>query len=286
MTPRDTWNIRLAAAGWRQPETIGDYALPDTSRFAPTKDALCPFIFDRQGRMLPEIRSTVLAYLDSFWIPKYGEWRLWAHVYLAGSLASYWWGKLDFDVLVGVNTPLFEKLHPEFRGMSDVECCKYLTDELRPLKQDNFSFPSYRNPDQSLVTELTIYVNAGAYDIRNLKPYAAYSIDEDRWAVHPMRMGKSWGSHQFAHNFWVRMQLLADSYKAILALPEPLRASRAAQAYEELHKGRNDAYGPQGVGLFDPRSIAWTLMSEWGILGPLIEAAHRHTAVLYEADRH
>lgn len=286
---------------WRLPTEIRGYPLPIGGQFAPTQASLDPDLFDHQEQMHPWIRGSLMAILEAFWRPRYGDWRPWTRIYLAGSLASYWHATLDFDTLVGVDTHAMVRDHPEFGGMSDAEVCQALTHEfiteLDPLVKD-WSFPPepnlhrvmhalngpdvtdvYKSVPMTVVTglgpmEMTWYVNPAAYDIRAIKPYAAYDVTNDKWAVHPDKMAKSWGAHALGHSFWERMADVADSIKAALKLSEPARTSACLRIYDRIHTDRGQAFGPAGRGVTDPRSLQWIVLNRWGLLGPLEVAAH------------
>jgi hypothetical protein len=296
---RQAWGRQVEA--WRVPETIRGYPLPVGGQFAHTQDTLDPDLFDHNERMHPWIRDSLIDILEAFWRPRYGDWHSWTRIYLAGSLASYWWSTLDFDTLVGVDTHRFVRDHPEFGGMSDPEICQALTHEfileLDPLLKD-WSFPPepnlhrlmdtlngpdptdvYKSVPYTLVTgigpmEMTWYVNPSAYDIRVIKPYAAYDVTQDRWAVHPDKMSKTWGAHALGNVFWEHLADVADHIKAALALPEPERTAHCLSIYDAIHAARGKAFSPAGKGVTDPRSLQWIVLNRWGLLGPLEVAAH------------
>jgi hypothetical protein len=293
------WGRQVNA--WRVPTEIRGYPLPVGGQFAHSQDSLDPDLFDPSEKMWPWIRGSLMDILEAFWRPRYGEWQHWTRIYLAGSLASYWHSTLDFDTLVGVNTGAFVSEHPEFGGMSDAEVCQALTHEfiteLDPLITA-WSFPPepdlhrlmdtlggpdptpvYQSVPMTTVTglgpmEMTFYVNPAAYDIRVIRPYAAYDVTNDRWAVHPDRMAKSWGAGALSHAFWERMADLADQIKAALNLSEPARTSECLRIYDQIHSDRGQAFAPAGRGVTDPRSLQWIVLNRWGLLGPLEVAAH------------
>lgn len=298
---RQAWGKKVEA--WRVPDTIRGYPLPTGGQFAHSKPTLDPSVFDPNERMHPWIRKSLMAILDAFWGPRYGEdWAEWTRIYLAGSLASYWWSTPDFDTLVGLHTPVFVDRHPEFAGMSDHEVCQALNHEfileLDPLMKD-WSFPPADNLARLLQTlghpqaakpvydslshysiepfgpmEVTWYVNPASWDIRVIRPYAAYEVIADKWYVHPNRMDKAWGAHALDHAFWERMADVADEIKAALALPEPERTERCLEIYNRVHAARGDAFSQSGRGVTDPRSLQWIVLNRWGLLGPLEVAAH------------
>jgi hypothetical protein len=294
-----SWGRQVEA--WRVPTEFRGYPLPTGGQFAPSQHSLDPDLFDPDEKMWPWIRGSLMDILEAFWRPRYGDWRPWTRIYLAGSLASYWHATLDFDTLVGVDTHRLVRDHPEFGGMSDPEICNHLTHEfiteLDPLLKD-WSFPPepnlhrvmhrlggpdptdvYKSVPMTVVTglgpmEMTWYVNPSAYDIRVIKPYAAYDVTNQRWAVHPDKMSKTWGAHALGNSFWERVADVADSIKAALKLSEPARTSECLRIYDQVHTERGQAFSPAGRGVTDPRSLQWIVLNRWGLLGPLEVAAH------------
>lgn len=259
---RDRWS-RLS---WVEPNTIRGWPLPQGGQFARPKPNLDPDIFDSSEVMHPWIRDTVLNQIAGVW-NKYGDW--WSHsrVYLAGSLASYWWGTPDFDVLVGIEPRWWDKNQ---EGTHE-EICKRLTDEFRvTINSEAFTFPA--GPDGSrLTTEETFYVNADSYDIRNLKPYAAYELLSNTWYVHPSHMDKHWGPKMLPWAFWEHAANLADEGESVLDHGD---VAGAADLYDRLHSARNEAFSSRGMGLSDPRALLWVVMVRWGILGRLEMLIH------------
>lgn len=297
---RQVWASRVEA--WNLGDTIRGYPLPHGGQFAPPKDHLDPKLFDRDERLHPWIKATLEGFLFAFWSNRYPNWMYYTRIYLAGSLASYWWGTPDVDVLIGVDTKQMVHYHPEFQGVSDHEICSHLTQEfytgLDPYTE-SFTFPpapdfrrivkalggseaivekAYEVPADTQPlgpAEVTFYVNAGAYDIRAIRPYAAYDVSNDRWAVHPAQGDKHWNAKMLSYRFWSNMADSADAIKAALGVSDPVdRLARCQAEYERIHSARNEAFGPGGMGLTDPRSLQWIVMNRWGLLGQLEKALH------------
>lgn len=296
---QQTWAKRITA--WNEPDTIRGYPLPKGGQFAPSKKFLDPDIFNNQNIMHPWIRGAIIAILDAWWGPIYGDdWQTWTRIYLAGSLASYWWGTPDFDTLIGVNIPVFVKSHSEFKGMSEAEICTHLTQGfytgIDPLITD-FTFPPAQDT-QHIVSflggrpidaiyatvplgttpfgpmEVTFFVNKDSWDIRNIHPYAAYEMIENKWWVYPSIMGKTWGAQKLPHSFWEKMADLADEIKEALSTDDPTERQEDAQAiYDRIHGDRSKGFS-QGYGIGDLKSLQWVVLARWGLLGALEEAVH------------
>lgn len=297
---RQAWASRIQA--WNLGDTIRGYPIPTGGQFSRPKDHLDPKIFDRHERMHSWIREGILALLGAFWADRYPGWRDYTRVYLAGSLASYWWGTPDVDILVGVDSARLVEQHPQFSGLSDHEICAHLTQEfyvgIDPLIE-HFAFPpardlrsvcevlghpelaarAYENcPADAEVlgpAETTMYVNPGAYDIRAIKPYAAYCVSSDTWYVHPAQGDKHWNARMLSYRFWSQMADSADAIKAALAEPDPvMRLARCQAEYDRIHSARNEAFRESGQGLTDPRSLQWIVLNRWGLLGALEKELH------------
>jgi hypothetical protein len=207
------------------------------------------------------------------------------------------------DILIGVETSEWASRYPNFAGMSDHEICAHLTQEfyvgLDP-HTESFTFPPApdlkdivqllgASPSEDLgqayavppgveplgPAEMTFYVNAGAYDIRAIRPYAAYDVSRDIWAVHPAQGDKHWNAHMLSYRFWATMADSADAIKAALGVSDPaVRLARCQAEYERIHSARNEAFGPGGLGVTDPRSLQWIVLNRWGLLGQLEKAIH------------
>jgi hypothetical protein len=288
-------NLRIA---WSIPDNIRGYPLPRGGQFATPRASLDPDIFDQAEKMHPWIRESILGMLGAFWNDPYPGWQSWVRVYLAGSLASYWYGTPDFDVLIGVETS-----KTPLADLTDNEVCGFLTQEfyerLDPLTA-HFTFPpapdlhevitsvakvpeeenlsAYNVCPSDLVplgpVEITWYVNSASYDITRIRPYAAYEVISDKWVVHPPKMDKNWGPQSLSYTFWTKMADLADQIKAILVLPLTERLPAAQSIYDRLHSQRSKAFSAQGIGVTDPRALQWIVMERWGLLGSLELAIH------------
>ena len=263
----------MRTLAWRLPAEIGGYKLPKGAQFSPQKPMLDPAIFDGQEQVRPEVREWVLGTLNGFWQPLYGSWWLWANVYLAGSSASYWWeGDNDFDVLVGVSSPKLSRAHPEMAALAQDQpaLCAYFNGQFK----EGLDVEGAVVPGHSVPYDLTFYANPWSYDIRNIRPYAAYNLSEDRWSVHPAKLPAAFSAQSFPASFWQEVAKMADRVKDILALPEPERTEQATALLESLHHGRQLAYSPAGTGVFDQRQIMWLDLERQGLLQQLVLAVH------------
>lgn len=243
---------------------------PKERLFAPTKDGVDPRLFDADRKMLPWIRQEVLGEVADFYERHgYGSDAGWARVYLAGSQASEWYGNNDFDILVGINYPLFRASHPDLARLSDAEIGHRMNVGFANDFNDEQWHPRF---DPEHEWHRTGYVNKDSWDIREIKPYAAYNVTDDVWAVDPIDEPTG---HQFGPTEWYYFESMAEEVRQALALPEPQRSARAAQVWHFIHTDRSRAFGPHGSGLFDRGNALEKYLdqAESGIPGKSLMAA-------------
>lgn len=119
----------------------------------------------------------------------------------------------------------------------------------------------------------TFYCNPDSYDIREIKPYAAYDVTADAWAVKPPHL-PSWSIEDFpqGHSLVQECQGYAAVTRAILRMPEPYRAQQADALWRHLHGDRSRAFGPNGEGWYDSGNVIEKFMDQLGLWEPLAEA--------------
>ena len=231
-------------------------------------------------RLKPDVRQYVLTTLGDFWSPMYGtDWNAWSIVYFSGSEASEWTGpdlvgNNDFDVLIGVNYDAFREMNPDHAAESDQD----ITD----MFNDQFRAGLDKQTDQVMITiegrpegpfSNTWYVNPNSYDIVAIKPYAAYDVTNDKWAVHPPHL-PDWSINSFPPGVIDECRAAADLVKAILSLPEPMRTQQAYAYWQYMHGDRSRAFGPSGEGWYDPANVIEKWLDQTGLLKELINQIH------------
>lgn len=253
--------------------------LPRDHFFAPGEKGLDPRLFDENERMHPEVRQHLLSLLNGFWAPKYGDsWQTWARVYLAGSEASHWYGNGDLDILIGIDHEALHHHVDRFTGEPDSAIDEQLTDELRHgLNDDARMLPGPDGKDTG-PWENTWYVNPDSYDIRDIKPYAAYDITRDEWAVKPVEVPADFGPEKLPESTWDVFDALVKLIKAVGELPDGTREREGAALYDYLHADRHSAFGPEGTGLYDPANAVWKALDKapGKPLQQLIDWKHAH----------
>jgi GNAT superfamily N-acetyltransferase len=273
---------------------------PNQRLFAPTLTNLDPRLFDGE-RLRPEIRETIMNRIAAHWDGNYKNWREWSRVYLAGSAVSHWWADYnavshagepgldyhlndDLDTLIGIEYGGLLENHPEFLGVP----AKVISAELNKGLRENcnlddifFEVPSAEVPEWEWADtpqngkvkvgpwSATFYVNPNSYDIRIIKPYAAYDLTNDEWAVKPVEAAEG---HNFTPTEWYYFEGVAAEVMATLQLPEPARSNKAKHLWEFIHTNRNKAFRPDGQGVFDYRNVVEKYLDQLGLWQPLVNA--------------
>jgi GNAT superfamily N-acetyltransferase len=262
--------------------------LPRDHFFAPGEEGLDPRLFDSDDRMHPIVRQHLLSLLNAFWAPKYGDsWQSWARVYLAGSEASHWYGNGDLDILIGIDHDTARHFVDAFTGEPDNAIDEKLTDELRHGLNDDLRMLPGPDGKDTGPWENTWYVNPDSYDIRDIKPYAAYDITRDEWAVKPVEVPDDFGPEKLPESTWDVFDALQKLIGAIRELPDGVRDREGAALYDYLHADRHSAFGPEGSGLYDPANAVWKALDKAPDrpLQQLIDWKHAHDGVAAATDQ-
>jgi GNAT superfamily N-acetyltransferase len=285
--------IRRQAASTPVPNNTQPYVhehpwLPRDHFFAPGEKGLDPRLFDEQNRMHPIVRQHILSLLHGFWAPRYGDsWQSWARVYLAGSEASHFYGNGDLDILIGVDYARARDHAPALTSLSDEEISTHLTDELRHGLNDDARMLPGPDGKETGPWENTWYVNPDSYDIRDIKPYAAYDITRDEWAVEPVEVPDDFGPEKLPESTWDVFEALQKLIGAVRELPDGVREREGAALYDYLHADRHSAFGPEGSGLYDPANAVWKALDKAPDkpLQQLIDWKHAHDGVAAATDQ-
>lgn len=225
-----------------------------------------------------DVSNWVLGTLNGFWEPLYGPtWHGWARVYFAGSEASEWTsetleGNNDFDVLVGVAYAHARVYVPAFVPMTDVEITAHLNQQFRdaliPITDPSI-LTIEGKPEGPF--SVTWYVNQDSWDIRDIKPYAAYNVSADTWAVRPPHL-PDWSIKDFPPAAVAEARAVQAYVEAVLALPEPMRSQQADALWRHLHGDRSRAFSAQGEGWYDPGNMLEKWLDQAGLWEQLAEA--------------
>jgi hypothetical protein len=274
----DTWHQSCTEPS-HQP---GHTALLHRLAFTPTKRIYGPTHgLDRRlwsgDHLKHDVQVWILQTLNDFWKPVYGEtWHGWARVYFAGSEASEWTskelvGNNDFDILVGVNYEAARKFVPSWHEFSDEDITAVLNERFREglTPKTDPSVIEIEGNDEGPFS-VTWYVNQDSWDIRDIKPYAAYNVSADVWAVRPPHL-PDWSIKDFPKAFVAEARAVEAYVKAVLKLPEPMRAQQCDALWRHLHSDRSRAFSPQGEGWIDPGNALEKFLDQAGLWEQLAE---------------
>lgn len=241
-----------------------------SSMFSPAKGTLDPRLF-QGGKMHPEVREELLHHFYSK--IRYNRPQDWAHVWLAGSGASYQWSDqphADLDMMVGVDYPEFRAANGNFSGLTDDEISWVLNKYMRENLNDE---------DWHGTHEMTWYNNP--LDLRKLNPYAAYSLTDDDWHVQPSVTAplpygpNEFGDTQKAQEILNRYTRARESLQRRDLRPEVRKGhARSLQQalaqghalFEDIHGNRKLAFTPGGAGYGDPANVRWQTGKATGVV--------------------
>ena len=253
----------------------------ETSLFSTPQEHLDPRLF-RNGKIIPSVRSGVLAALYGHLNLLFSDAEAWTTVWLAGSGVSYQWAAqrtpADLDCLIGVDYIAFRRANTNLKSFSDREIAATINEGFRQLLH-----PQTSNFLGEF--ELTFYVNVIS-DITKINPYAAYSLTADDWTVAPSNAVESFPPDYFekagkdvrmAQDIISRYQQALNDMSVARNEPSRLNAKARAQLatqqashlFEEIHGGRGVAFMPSGGGYRDYANFRWQYGKSQGIVQAL-----------------
>lgn len=253
----------------------------ETSYFSAPQAGLDPRIF-RDGKLLTDIRNAILGELLNFLSAKFQTPADWTHAWLAGSGVSHQWAAkrwpADLDCLVGLDYGSFRRANERFKGLTDQEIASMINEDFREEL-----WP--RTADFLGSFELTFYINVQS-DIRKIKPYAAYSLTNDDWVVHPnvdyVLDNPEWvvkadKDAKLASEIIARYAVALNRIQSTTNPAARVNAERAlklavdqaASLYENIHEGRKYAFSESGEGYLDFNNFRWQSGKESGIVQAL-----------------
>jgi hypothetical protein len=253
----------------------------ETSYFSTPEPGLDPRLF-RNKKLISSVRDAILSILFTHLNKNYQDAESWSNVWLAGSGVSFSWAAArepaDLDCLIGIDYVIFRSSNQNYVRFSDKEIASMLNEgfrnELHPFT--NKFLDSF---------ELTFYVNVIA-DIKKIKPYAAYSLTADDWTVDPVIetvnpdkvwINKAQRDKSMALEILTRYEQAltqasgAKSDAARLNAEATLRLAvdQGSALFEDIHKGRNYAFSPEGLGYADYANYRWQVGKSSGIVQAL-----------------
>ena len=230
-------------------------------------------------KLIPSVRNSILGIVIRFLDTYYQNADKWATVWLAGSGISYHWSAhrnpADLDCLISVDNNLFRMSNAQFVGFSNQEIAnqinELLKDKLHPLTNNYMG-----------VFDLTFFVNKEENPL-NMKPYAAYSLTDDRWIVEPTNepavQKPEWDKvaaqdESLANNILAKYSdhlynLLNAQGDAGRRNAETLLVhaiEQGAALFDTIHEARSQAFSTAGEGYSDFNNYRWQAGKKSGVV--------------------
>lgn len=263
-----------------------------TSYFSQAAGSLDPALFDGD-HLKPWVRSKLLGMLMAHLVHHYNSPERWTRAWVAGSGVSFQWEASrspgDLDVLVGVDYPAFRASNTDYVGLSDAEISRDINEsfntDLTPFTRDWHGY------------EVTFYSNPWATDITAINPYAAYDLDRDEWTVPPDPRQhaphvRAWEDraqrdHDMANDIVRRYsQALTDvrsasnpAYRVNAERRLNLSMDEAIDLFDQIHRGRKQAFSPMGTGYADWGNYRWQAGKASGVVSALRQIKDYRDAV-------
>lgn len=223
-------------------------------------------------RLKEPVRTDIMASFDAFCARHgYVGHEIWAKIVFFGSQASSWTSKTlrgngDFDLSIGIDYATLRATVPGFERGTDAEIADVFTRQMHAELND----PQKRFPGIEGVWDQTWFANLHGWDIRQIRPYAAWDVVTETWIVRPPDL-PDWSMASFPEG-----QGLADEVhgiilmaEGILKMPEPYRTQNGSALWEFVHSNRSDAFGPQGEGWWDARNAVEKALDQKGLMQEL-----------------
>lgn len=250
-----------------------------SSYFTAPTTRLDPNLFDTDEFMHHRVRAWLVnTVVDELAVKGFRGMGTWLRVWLAGSGASYQWSAArdpgDLDILLGVDYVAFRQAHVEYTGLSDKE----ISDDINDALQEELWERTSRQQLGKGTYEVTWYVNPGSTDIRNINPYAAFDVDRNAWSVRPIELPAAGPGEWFDQSYSdavnrdkQRAEEIVTRYNNARRAVESTEGARwfnattqlvqaskdAVDLFDEIHKGRHEAFASTGEGYRDFANYRW-----------------------------
>lgn len=268
----------------------------DTSYFSTPETHLDARLF-MGNQLRPAVRNGIMRILMTYLAKRYVSPERWTKMWLAGSGISYQWSASrdpgDLDCLVGIDYMAFKKYNTEYMGLSN--------EEIAHMFNEDFNADIMPATKRWHGFELTYYVNPQS-DIRDLNPYAAYSLDTDSWVVEPditpaIPYTRAW-EQKVDRDYETAVELLNRYSQALRELHGAsntayrLNAERklalvvdqAVAFYDDIHGGRKLAFSQIGAGYADFNNYRWQAGKRSGAVHALKEIKEYKDEMKKEAE--
>lgn len=253
----------------------------ETSYFSAPSAGLDPRLF-KNGKLDSTVRNAILQLLSNYFDSRFVGSNAWSYSWLAGSGVSYQWAANrepgDLDCLVVIDFTRFRQSNTQFAGLSDKEIADDINEDIR----------ANLHPLSAMFMgtfELTFYVITEP-SILNIKPYAAYSVTDDRWEVTPSLEGApvnpTWDKaierdRTMAIDIATRYLNAKEQYETATndAVKTNARSqmtvamSQGVQMYNSIHSERSMAFSTSGQGYNDFYNYRWQANKRSGVIQAL-----------------
>lgn len=216
----------------------------------------------------------------------------WLHAWLAGSGITYQWhadrGNGDLDVLFGVDMPGFVHYNPEYQGIPERDIANYSDSVLKQKLWPKTARTRFGQQEY----EVTFFWAPGVGSrIEHIHPYAAYDLVSDAWVVTPPALpddpralypqewydaaerdskAASYLSTRHASLSKVISSTDPGATRWVNATAEIARVRQSAMSlFDEIHGGRQEAFGEQGHGYGDVHNFRWQASKQSGAVSAL-----------------
>ena len=261
-----------------------------TSYFSDPEQGLDPEMFHGH-RIREDVREWILSTVHEYLERSYNYPEAWTRLWIAGSAVSYQWSAdrtpADLDVMLGIDYVSFRQVNPEYSGTSDLEIARMLNADMVEGLYPEVSHVDFGSRE----FEMTVYVNPGVSAARDsiifIRPYAAYDLTQNEWAVEPeahpvVRVHPSWDvsietDRMHGENIIREYGKALDAIRNASNPAHRTNAERhlsnvidaAAGLYDEIHSGRRTAFGPAGRGYADFGNYRWQAGKATGVISSM-----------------
>lgn len=268
---------RLTPGGEKQSARVknspiwdGGRNVPNERLFGRTQDSLDSRLWNEDSTLRPEVAKSILERVGENLkgydpVTKDG-WKDWTRVYFAGSQASFWGGNNDVDILIGVAFDKLKHRNPAFELMSPEDISDIINTQLRQSFNNDEWSPEWTDD----VFELTGFVNHRGWDIRDLRPYAAYEILDEEWYVEPLHM-PFWSPSKFPQGpgLWKYLNGIVAAVHGIMEMPDPYRSAQASALWDFIRENRSTAFDEGGHGWYDVPNVLEKYLDQLGLWSEL-----------------
>ena len=245
--------------------------LPHERLFGPTY-GLDHRLFE-DDKLRPEVRTAIIQkWADFCDRHDFPMWHAWAKIVFFGSEASTWTsptleGNNDFDLSIGIEYDRFRAHVEMWSDLGDEEIATRMTDLMHEELNDPNTHYHLANGTVIGPFEQTWFANLLGWDIRQIRPYAAYDVARAQWIVRPLNLSH-WDITQFpeGHGLTRETQGIIEMARGVLAMPEPYRTQNGDALWHFVHDNRSRAFGPQGEGWWDVRNVVEKALDQKGLM--------------------